>query len=207
MSLSSERQRLVPAFYFFLSWYSQYITQAWGHVEAGVKKVVELLIKHNIMPVDQDDITETSSSEAVLVELRNKQVAIILFALYYRPLNRQYEWEEQIWRETAASCKTHWVILENFSFSNTLTGTAIVPMVWMGWNLSSVFRKVPQAKLDLLLRNWLGQVTKVSVALWDQQPQIAFKIFMDIDRAGSQVKVLNYRKANFNGNRQELVKV
>ena len=66
------------------------------------------------------------------------------------------------------------------------------------------------AILDLVLGNEPGQVVDVSVGEQfgnSDHNSVSFKVLMDKDKCSPQVKVLKWRKANYNNIRQELKNV
>lgn len=80
----------------------------------------------------------------------------------------------------------------------------------MGQNFSNVFRKVSSGNMEgptkervnltlIMQRKWHFSTSDYSSA--------SFKLVMDKDSAGPQVKVPNWSKANFDGITQELAKV
>ncbi|XP_059826924.1 uncharacterized protein LOC132394603 [Hypanus sabinus] len=182
---------------------------------------VALLVRENLMAVLWKDRLESSSREAIWVELKNGKGAVTLIGVYYRPPNGARELEEQMCKEIADICSKHKVVIVgDFNFPHVdweahsvkgLDGLEFVKCVQDSFLQQYI--EVPTrdgAVLDLLLGNAIGQLTDVCVGEHfgsSDHNSISFNIIMEKDRTGPRVEIFDWRKANFEGMRRDLERV
>ncbi|XP_059807923.1 uncharacterized protein LOC132382078 [Hypanus sabinus] len=182
---------------------------------------VALLVRENLMAVLWKDRLESSSREAIWMELKNGKGAVTLIGVYYRPPNGARELEEQMCKEIADICSKHKVVIVgDFNFPHVdweahsvkgLDGLEFVKCVQDSFLQQYI--EVPTrdgAVLDLLLGNAIGQLTDVCVGEHfgsSDHNSISFNIIMEKDRTGPRVEIFDWRKANFEGMRRDLERV